>query len=651
MSSTRQLAELKLIELIDQELNDCNCVSMEYILQKLKSESAATEKKCLEHFQCEKCVEAALQKFPDCFYISKSNNILKTNSINLPNNYYDRYDNCFNIGSAVKEVLTVLEGLLAKLQLYEFLIEVVGPQKEYYLDYIENEFFKKYDNFRNIFKCQHFLIEAIKEFHDIFLIKFYDKIQKYSVYSKYTIEYSEGGLWKVFNSDCLLQIICSTFLQLTAEIQTIIILKEHSFKEPFHFPVLYNAGKTVSQPFCDYFTNINTLKTFISLLPDLFYISRRNRVFLNEKVSNPKTYWYNSNRSRIGLFDCLLQELMKIFNNQLSLYNLAQSLKLKLKKKIHMPLKELDIKKLYCYCSDLKEAEHLKNDILEFSGIFHLSAVKNVLLVENNWNNNGIQLHHKPKSESSYSPSPSVNAKLSSSPSEVSSVNSNAASSVSSENSSIKSEPTESTKSDITIYSEENTKLDFDKKCKESESNRNDTDNSMDESEIFELKEKYESAILNIKKQPLQINDDCNSDIVVPETTYDQNDDLKKGIFTVLTSCGTLSVFTESEGYIETDDGKTVWIIADIVYEHGKHVKNLYNLENRHLNFIAIEEPGVIEDNWKAILVWIGRRPTNVSCAITSRCAWDNIKLLYEKQYKDFPIRDLNPKCEKVKLD
>ncbi|XP_067124221.1 uncharacterized protein [Centruroides vittatus] len=399
MSSTRQLAELKLIELIDQELNNSNCVSMEYILQKLKSESAATEKKCLKQFQCEKCVEAALQKFPDCFYISKSNNILRTNSINLPNNYYDRYDNCFNIGSAVNEVLTVLECLLAKLQLYEFLIEVVGPQKEHYLDYIENEFFKKYDNFRNIFKCQHFLIEAIKEFHDIFLIKFYDKIQKYSIYSKYTVEYSEGGLWKVFNSDCLLQIICSTFLQLTAEIEIIIILKEHSFKEPLHFPDLYKARKTVSQSFCDYFTNINILKTFISLLPDLFYISRRNRVFLNEKVSNPKTYWYNSNRSRIGLFDCLLQELMKIFNNQLSLYNLAQSLKLKLQKKIHIPLKEFDIKKLYCYCNDLKEAEHLRKDILELTGIFHLSAVKNVLLVENNWNNNGIQLHHKPKSE------------------------------------------------------------------------------------------------------------------------------------------------------------------------------------------------------------------------------------------------------------
>lgn len=131
--------------------------------------------------------------------------------------------------------------------------------------------------------------------------------------------------------------------------------------------------------------------------------------------------------------------------------------------------------------------------------------------------------------------------------------------------------------------------------------------------------------------------------------------DIKKGLSTVLTNCGIICAIAKTEGYITTEENDIIPVIVDVVYSYGKQIENLFDIQNKHVHFIAIEDDGIMEDNWKTILAWIGDKPNNIPCAITSKSTWDSIKFSYEKRYKenklDFPVTMLNPDCEIIKLD
>ncbi|XP_023222111.1 uncharacterized protein LOC111623674 [Centruroides sculpturatus] len=169
MCFERKREELDIYGFLREQLVFKDCLSVKTFLKlaETKFESLGKEKH-LRYFKCRMCVATIIEKFSDCVLVDEK--IFINCSSNIPDKYNKKYDDCATVGSFIIEILTTLNYMLAKLELYEFLVNILNIEEEVSLDFIKAELVKISYLCRRTFTCEHILLRAIEELPHIFCV-------------------------------------------------------------------------------------------------------------------------------------------------------------------------------------------------------------------------------------------------------------------------------------------------------------------------------------------------------------------------------------------------------------------------------------------------------------------------------------------------
>ncbi|XP_067124420.1 uncharacterized protein [Centruroides vittatus] len=260
MCFERKREELDIYGFLQEQLVFKDCLSIKTFLKLAETNFASLRKeKHLRHFRCRMCVATVIGKFPDCVLVDEK--IFTNRSRNIPDKYNKKYDDCATVGSFIIEILTTLNYMLAKLELYEFLVNILNIEEEVSLDFIKAESVKISHLCRRTFTCEHILLRAIEELPHIFCVSntSSNSTEKCIVRANGQIQ----ELWDAFGTDSLLTMLLETYLQLTAETQLYVYLlnSQHVYKTLIE---LHKIVQNISESCGRYFSKMDCLETFLS---------------------------------------------------------------------------------------------------------------------------------------------------------------------------------------------------------------------------------------------------------------------------------------------------------------------------------------------------------------------------------------------------
>ncbi|XP_023222089.1 uncharacterized protein LOC111623656 isoform X2 [Centruroides sculpturatus] len=252
--------------------------------------------------------------------------------------------------------------MLAKLELYEFLVNILNIEEEVSLDFIKAELVKISYLCRRTFTCEHILLRAIEELPHIFCVSkaSSNSTEKCVVHANGQIQ----ELWDAFGTDSLLKMLLETYLQLSAEIQLYIYLlnSQHVYKNLIE---LHKIVQNISESCARYFFKVDCLETFLSF-------------YFNFNLFDEKEDLLEKIKDHLKLFasyEPLILYLNEYFQEQYEIYQVVVHVKNHLKIQHQISLKSNYYKHSTFF---------VKKSLSLFYGIF-LIQEENITLLGNEW--------------------------------------------------------------------------------------------------------------------------------------------------------------------------------------------------------------------------------------------------------------------------
>ncbi|XP_023222088.1 uncharacterized protein LOC111623656 isoform X1 [Centruroides sculpturatus] len=510
--------------------------------------------------------------------------------------------------------------MLAKLELYEFLVNILNIEEEVSLDFIKAELVKISYLCRRTFTCEHILLRAIEELPHIFCVSkaSSNSTEKCVVHANGQIQ----ELWDAFGTDSLLKMLLETYLQLSAEIQLYIYLlnSQHVYKNLIE---LHKIVQNISESCARYFFKVDCLETFLSF-------------YFNFNLFDEKEDLLEKIKDHLKLFasyEPLILYLNEYFQEQYEIYQVVVHVKNHLKIQHQISLKSNYYKHSTFF---------VKKSLSLFYGIF-LIQEENITLLGNEWEDKHLCKFKNVQSENIVTHCKSYT--------EISMEINIYCYLIFHATNGIKIDmiKPELQRKGFLSYLKTKTIIGIIKKFYKVFQIK---DNSvvLVKTEFINLSRKYSTNVTEIETSSECLEEKRNTKENEKEYQNDGEDletlgklncnsDFKRcqnhRLATVFINSGRMCAVTETVGYVQVDDD-IMQIIVDVVYMNQKQVKNLHAVHTKNINFIAIKSEEELIDYWKISLAWIGIKPENIPCAITFDSVWETVKLLYEKRWNEF---------------